>query len=99
MRYAIWNNKGGTGKTFLTFVIACEYAVEHPDRKVVMFDLCPQANLSEIVLGGNGTGADKLSGLISAHKTIGGYFDERISSPQRITGQETSYLIEDLNIQ
>jgi cellulose biosynthesis protein BcsQ len=65
MRYAIWNNKGGVGKTFLAFVIACEYADQHPDRKVIMLDLCPQANLSEIVLGGNGSGADKLSDLIS----------------------------------
>jgi len=96
MRYAIWNNKGGVGKTFLAFVIACEYAVEHPNKKVVMLDLCPQANLSEIVLGGNGPGADKLSGLITAHRTIGGYFDARISSPQKISGIETTFLIEDL---
>jgi cellulose biosynthesis protein BcsQ len=96
MRYAIWNNKGGVGKTFLAFVIACEYADQHPDRKVIMLDLCPQANLSEIVLGGNGSGADKLSDLISGHKTIGGYFDDRISNPQKPSGTETSFLIEDL---
>lgn len=96
MRYAIWNNKGGVGKTFLTFVIACEYAVEHPDRNVVMLDLCPQANLSEIVLGGNGAGSDNLEKLIDAHRTIGGYFDERIDSPQKKSGNETSFLITDL---
>lgn len=96
MRYAIWNNKGGVGKTFLTFVIACEYAVKHPDKKVVMLDLCPQANLSEIVLGGNGKGADKLSELIASHTTIGGYFDARISNPQKKTGTETDFLITDL---
>lgn len=97
MRYAIWNNKGGVGKTFLTFVIACDYAVRHPDKKVVMLDLCPQANLSEIVLGGNGKGADNLSNLIDSHVTIGGYFDERISNPQQKTGRETNYQITDLN--
>jgi len=96
MRYAIWNNKGGVGKTFLTFVIACDYAVCHPDRKVVMLDLCPQANLSEIVLGGNGKGAENLSNLIESHKTIGGYFDARISSPQQRTGTETDFQINDL---
>jgi cellulose biosynthesis protein BcsQ len=96
MRYAIWNNKGGVGKTFLTFVIACEYAVEHPDKNVVMLDLCPQANLSEIVLGGNGEGSSRLEKLIETHKTIGGYFDERISSPQKVTGNETRYLLTDL---
>lgn len=96
MKYAIWNNKGGVGKTFLTFVIASEYAVQHPDKTVVMLDLCPQANLSEIVLGGNGKGADRLSELIDSHKTIGGYFDARISSPQIKTGTETEFLIRDL---
>ena len=96
MRYAIWNNKGGVGKTFLTFVIACEYAVKHTDRNVVMLDLCPQANLSEIVLGGNKKGATALSKLIASHKTIGGYFDDRISNPQKPTGNEASFLIKDL---
>lgn len=95
MKYAIWNNKGGVGKTFLTFVIACDYAVQHPDKKVVMLDLCPQANLSEIVLGGNGKGASKLSEFIDSHKTIGGYFDARINNPQKPTGTETDFLIID----
>jgi cellulose biosynthesis protein BcsQ len=96
MRYAIWNNKGGVGKTFLTFVIACEYAAEHPDKNVIMLDLCPQANLSEIVLGGNGLGSDNLEKMIDTHRTIGGYFDERIDSPQKMSGNETSFLIKDL---
>ena len=83
MRYAIWNNKGGVGKTFLTFVIAYKYAVEHPDKNVVMLDLCPQANLSEIVLGGNGAGSARLEELIDSHRTIGGYFDERVKSTKK----------------
>jgi len=96
MRYAIWNNKGGTGKTFLTFVVACEYANKHPDRNVVMLDLCPQANLSEIVLGGNAKGPKILSELIEKHRTIGGYFDDRIDSPQKVTGTEATFLIDNL---
>ena len=32
MRYAIWNNKGGVGKSFLTFVFASEYAAAHRTR-------------------------------------------------------------------
>ncbi len=28
-RYAFWNNKGGVGKSFLTFAMACEYAHIH----------------------------------------------------------------------
>ncbi|MBL8523445.1 MAG: AAA family ATPase, partial [Betaproteobacteria bacterium] len=51
MRYGVWNNKGGVGKTFLSFVVGCELAEKYPDRSVVWVDMCPQANLSEIVLG------------------------------------------------
>ncbi|MFH0987162.1 MAG: ParA family protein, partial [Candidatus Micrarchaeota archaeon] len=97
MKYAIWNNKGGVGKTFLTFTIACEYAVQHKDKKIVMLDLCPQANLSEIVLGGNKKGSENLSKFIESHKTIGGYFDARIRNPHQKTGTETDFLITDLN--
>jgi cellulose biosynthesis protein BcsQ len=96
MRYAIWNNKGGVGKSFVTFITACEYARQHPEKNVVIVDMCPQANVSEVVLGGNGHGADELQKLLTAknRKTIGGYFDERISSPQKITGNETSYILQ-----
>ena len=41
MKYAIWNNKGGVGKTFVTFITAYEYARQHPDKRVVMVDMCP----------------------------------------------------------
>jgi chromosome partitioning protein len=96
MRYAVWNNKGGVGKSFLTFVLATEVAHRHPDKHVVVVDMCPQANLSEIVLGGNGAGAKQLQKMISSadRKTIGGYFDSRITSPHQITGSETSFLIQ-----
>src|SRR5580698_10498470 len=95
MRYAIWNNKGGVGKSFVTFITACEYARQHPDRNVVIVDMCPQANVSEVVLGGNGKGAIELEKILASkqRKTIGGYFDERISSPHKITGNETSYML------
>lgn len=96
MRYAIWNNKGGVGKSFVTFITACEYARHHPDKKVVIVDMCPQANVSEVVLGGNGKGAVELQKLLSAknRQTIGGYFDERISSPHKITGNETNFILQ-----
>ena len=96
MKYAIWNNKGGVGKTFVTFVTACEYARQHPNEMVVIVDMCPQANVSEIVLGGNGAGARELEKLLAEknRKTLGGYFDERIESPHKTTGNETSYLLQ-----
>ena len=31
--YALWNNKGGVGKSYLTFQIACEYARTQPQQK------------------------------------------------------------------
>ena len=93
MKYALWNNKGGVGKTFLSFVLATGYAKIHPEKQVVVIDMCPQANISEILLGGNGKGGDNLAQLISERQTVGGYFDERISSPHRATGNESNYLI------
>jgi len=50
--YALWNNKGGVGKSYLTFQVAAEYARIHPDQKVLVIDLCPQANASSMLLGG-----------------------------------------------
>jgi cellulose biosynthesis protein BcsQ len=91
----VWNNKGGVGKTFLSFVVAAEYAEQHPDRQVVVVDMCPQANVSEIMLGGNGAGATQLDALLrlAPRKTIGGYFDQRINQPHTRTGSESSFLV------
>lgn len=96
MRYAVWNNKGGVGKSFLTFVLGTELAHRKPKQAVILVDMCPQANLSEIVLGGNGEGAEALQALLSKknRKTIGGYFDERIASPQKKTGDEQTYTVQ-----
>ena len=53
--YVIWNNKGGVGKTTLTFHIATEYARQHQAENgapvnVLVIDLCPQANVSMALL-------------------------------------------------
>lgn len=94
LRYAIWNNKGGVGKTFLAFILGSEYALAHPQKNVILVDMCPQANLSEIILGGNGTGNENLEELIGTERTVGGYFYKRIQQgPHDLTGDETSYLI------
>lgn len=96
MNYGIWNNKGGVGKSFLSFTLALEHAHNHPEKKIILADMCPQANLSEMILGGNGKGNENLESILASgngRKTIGGYFDERITSPHLTTGNETSYLI------
>lgn len=81
--YALWNNKGGVGKSYLTFQIAAEYARTHRDQNVLVIDLCPQANSSSMLLGGMERGEAVLDTLSSADPrlTIAGYIRERIASP------------------
>ena len=96
VKYAFWNNKGGVGKTFLCFATASEYARQHPDVSVVVMDLCPQANISEILLGGNGGGGGVLEGLLRrlpVARTVGGYYHQRILQPHGLTGTETDFLV------
>lgn len=95
-KYAFWNNKGGVGKTFLCFAVASEYALHHRDVKVVVIDMCPQANVSEILLGGNGSGGEILQELIKKPdnpQTIGGYYHQRILQPHEKTGDEATFLV------
>ena len=96
--YALWNNKGGVGKSYLTFQIASEYARTHPNEKVLVIDLCPQANASSMLLGGIIEGErqlDQISFTPSARrKTIAGYIEERILSPYMSPRVGASYVTE-----
>ena len=84
VKYTFWNNKGGTGKTSLAFQALCRYAQIHPKKRILAVDLCPQSNLSELLLGGlNNKGSEK---LLERHGqvprcSIGGYFQLRLPSP------------------
>ncbi len=82
--YAFWNNKGGTGKTSLTFQAIARFAATHPKKRILVLDMCPQANLSELMLGGlNNKGSEKLlkrQGLVP-RCSVGGYFQLRLPSP------------------
>jgi cellulose biosynthesis protein BcsQ len=49
--YVIWNNRGGSGKTNLTYHLAIKYAYRNPDKTVLVVDMCPQADLSHAFLG------------------------------------------------
>lgn len=81
--YALWNNKGGVGKSYLSFQIASEYARTHPDVRVLVLDLCPQANVSSMLLGGIEAGEQRLEEFASATppRSIAGYIEDRIRSP------------------
>ena len=84
VKYIFWNNKGGTGKTSLAFQVICEYAFKHPESQILAIDVCPQANLSELMLGGLHKGGSenllKVQGG-SVRSTIGGYFQLRLPFP------------------
>ena len=84
IKYAFWNNKGGTGKTSLAFQSITRYAEKNPTKRVLAIDICPQANLSELMLGGlDNRGSHK---LLECHGkvprcSLGGYFQLRLPSP------------------
>ncbi len=84
--YSFWNNKGGVGKSFLCFVAASEYAHRHQDADVYIIDLCPQANVSEILFGGYETSPKALRDQANKEPraTVAGYLESRLSSPFRM---------------
>ena len=92
--YAIWNNKGGVGKSYLTFQIASHYAHQHPTKKVIVIDLCPQSNSSAMILGGMFAGEAQLNAIHATvpRLTISGYIDERITNPYVSPNTGAKYL-------
>ena len=96
MIYAFWNNKGGTGKTSLIFQAACRYAEIHQNQRVLAIDLCPQANLSELLLGGiEGGGGANLAAqqAMSPRRTIAGYFQTRLPAAFTVPAITTSQFL------
>lgn len=91
-----WNNKGGTGKTSLSFQTICAFASQNPTARVLVIDVCPQANLSELFLGGQEHDGGK--NLLVLHgkpgrQSIGGYFQTRLPKPFDSTGiAHSSYI-------
>ena len=88
MRYAFWNNKGGTGKTSLAFQAICRFAERNPNSTILAIDACPQANLSELFLGGL-TGkmgsAPPGTARVNASVVSAGYFQLRLPSPYNVS--------------
>ncbi|MDO8075156.1 ParA family protein [Janthinobacterium sp. SUN176] len=80
-RYVVWNNKGGVGKSTITFHAATRYAEEHPHKQVLVIDLCPQANSSMMLLGGGTAGEQTVLQLCTEAipRTVVGYMSTVIS--------------------
>ncbi len=76
--YVMWNNKGGVGKSTITFHVASVYAEKNLDRDVIVVDMCPQANSSSMLMGGGKQSEAKLQELISKDEpqSIVGYITE-----------------------
>lgn len=85
--YALWNNKGGVGKSTITFHLAIRYAELNPKAKVIVIDLCPQANSSMMLLGGGEVGEEKVITLCSESvpKSVVGYISTTITNGRGAT--------------
>ena len=98
--YVIWNNKGGVGKSTLTFHIASHYSRPNPTEKVLVIDLCPQANVSMALLSSRRVpGSEHLSTLYNANKTISFYLQRSIEPGPVIKGREYLTAVHDFNDQ
>ncbi|WP_240112983.1 ParA family protein [Xanthomonas oryzae] len=81
-RYVVWNNKGGVGKSTITFHVASRYAELNPEKQVLVIDLCPQANASMMLLGGGVDGENHVMNLCTqaVPRTVVGYMSTVIAS-------------------
>lgn len=75
--YALWNNKGGVGKTTLTFQLSTRYAHEHPEHAVLVVDLSPQSDVSALFFGGydpvrNMSGQSEVERILFEDGNVGG---------------------------
>lgn len=93
--YAFYNNKGGVGKTTLCQNAACLYAEEHPEKQVLVIDLCPQANISQFLLGGGHAGyeVNQQLQLTSSRKNIVGFMDFLLKGGSGFTRIKRSYTV------
>lgn len=82
--YGIWNNKGGVGKSTITFHLATRFAETNPEKNVLVLDLCPQANSSMMLLGGGQAGEANVMTLCSqvTPQTVVGYLSTVITNGQ-----------------
>ncbi len=92
--YAFYNNKGGVGKTTLCQNAACLYAEQHPNELVLVIDLCPQANISQFLLGGGkkGYAANQRLQSQATRRNIVGFMDWLLKGNSGFTSIPSSYM-------
>ncbi|WP_293087886.1 ParA family protein [Okeania sp. SIO3B5] len=75
--YAFYNNKGGVGKTTLCSNASILYAENNPETQILVIDMCPQANISQFLLGGGKEGYENNQKLQVAYsrRNIVGFVD------------------------
>ena len=93
--YAIWNNKGGVGKTTLTFHLATRFAErgKADGWHVLVLDMCPQANVSMTLMQGEDkAGCERVrehedtvlyhdqDQQVQICKTVAGYLQRQLST-------------------
>jgi cellulose biosynthesis protein BcsQ len=94
--YAFYNNKGGVGKTTLCSNAATLYAKDNPDTQVLVIDMCPQANVSQFLLGGGKQGYSINQRIQSSasRKNIVGFIDWLLKGNSNFKTPNTSYKIQ-----
>ena len=94
--FSLYNNKGGVGKTTLCFNIAAKYADENPNTQVLVIDMCPQANISQYLLGGGDKGYNTNQSLQSqkSRKNIVGFLDWLMDGNSNFTSIKSSFKIQ-----
>jgi cellulose biosynthesis protein BcsQ len=93
--YAFYNNKGGVGKTTLCCNAATLYAQSNPKTQVLVIDMCPQANISQFLLGGGKDGYQINQRLqsLSTRKNIVGFIDWLLKGNSSFRRLNTSYKV------
>ena len=74
------NNRGGVGKTFMTFQTSCAIATANPDKKVLVFDFSIYSELTAMFLGG--TAAAEVFGAPEGVRVC----KENVESEKRVEG-------------
>jgi cellulose biosynthesis protein BcsQ len=94
--YCFYNNKGGVGKTTLCQHAAALFAENHPKTHVLVVDMCPQANVSQFLLGGGHVGYTRNQALQTAasRKNIVGFVDWLLRGNSGFGTPNTTYSVQ-----